>query len=75
MDTNNISTIAMWIASIICPMIAAYGIVIDPTLMTTLIAAIINIIIAVWSSRNPNTFKFLGNQKETIESEREDDGA
>lgn len=61
MDTNNISTIAMWIASIICPTIAAYGIIIDPTLMTTLIAAIINIIIAVWSSRNPNTFKFLGN--------------
>lgn len=63
--TGNISSIAMWIANIICPLLAGYGIIIDQNLIIPLIAAIINIIIGVWSSRNPNTFAFLGNQPNT----------
>lgn len=74
--TGNISSIAMWIANIICPLLAGYGIIIDQNLIIPLIAAIINIIIGVWSSRNPNTFAFLGNQpntKNTCECNNETD--
>ena len=56
--TNNLSTIAVWVWVIVSPYIADYF---TQDQFTTLFVAIIGLIIAVYSSYNPNTFKFLGN--------------
>ena len=48
-----------------------------PTMIVTCMilnpVGIITFIIAVWSSRNPNTFKFLGNAAPAPEEVGEDD--
>ena len=65
---GNISTIAAWIYSIIGPTyLATYGI--DQGIFTILLVIIIGVIINVWSSYNPNTFKVLGNNN-TCECEQ-----
>lgn len=56
-DTNiegNISTIAVWAYVILAPYIAQY-------VSQEVFIALVGIIIAIWSSANPNTFKFLKN--------------
>lgn len=60
-NTGNISTIATWVAIIIMPHLIKYGISIDQTTLITFLTSFITILIAIWSSCNPNTFKFLGN--------------
>jgi hypothetical protein len=60
---GNISTIAVWIYVLISPLLVKYGINIDEATFTTFFVALVGIILAVWSSYNPNTFKFLGNKK------------
>ena len=60
---GNISTIATWLGILLAPIIINYGIDIDQATLTTFIYTTILIIIAVWSSYNPNTFKFLKNNK------------
>ena len=70
MDINNTSTIATWIA--ICVMIIEVilkqlGIEIPHETVVMFVTGVITFIIAVWSSRNPNTFAFLGNQPQTAE--------
>ena len=63
-DTNfigNISTIATWISILIYPLIVQYGIEVDQETITTLTYTLIVIIIAIWSSANPNSFNFLKN--------------
>ena len=61
---GNISTIAAWLYDIIGPTyLAAYGI--DQGVFTVLMVIIVGVIINVWSSYNPNTFKFLGNNPTT----------
>ena len=68
---GNISTIAAWIYDIIGPTyLATYGI--DQGIFTILLVIIIGVIINVWSSYNPNTFKVLGNDN-TCECEQESD--
>lgn len=56
--TNNLSTIAVWVWVIVSPYIADYF---TQDQFVTLFVAIIGLILAVYSSYNPNTFKFLGN--------------
>lgn len=68
LTTGNISTFATWIYILISPLLIRYGIEVDETLFTTFITALIGIIIAVWSSKNPNTLKFLGNSKPEIDT-------
>ena len=68
---GNISTIATWLAILITPIIINYGIDIDQTTLTTFIYTGILIIIAVWSSYNPNTFKFLQNNKVFVVEDEE----
>ena len=53
---GNISTIAVWLYVILAPYIAQY-------ISQEVFLAIFGIIIAVWSSANPNTFKFLHNKE------------
>lgn len=68
---GNISTIATWLAILITPIIINYGIDIDQATLTTFIYTGILIIIAVWSSYNPNTFKFLKNNKVFVVEDEE----
>lgn len=74
MNIGNISTIANWISILLYPIVLKYGIDIDQAILTTFIYNLIVIMIAVWSSYNPNNFKFLKNFKEipvveTVEDE------
>ena len=66
---NNISTIATWISILITGILAYFGMELDLNALIPLISAIITFIIAVWSSKNPNTIPWLGNNKPTIEVE------
>ena len=52
--TGNISTIAVWIYVILAPYISQY-------ITQDVFLALIGIVIAVWSSANPNDFSFLNN--------------
>lgn len=57
---GNITTIVVWIANILLPYTVAYGI--DKDVLTSLLFTLIWFAFTVYSSANPNTFKFLGNQ-------------
>lgn len=64
-DTNlngNLSTIAVWIWVFISPYLTDY---ITQDQFSTLFVAIVGLIIALYSSYNPNSFKFLNNEKPT----------
>lgn len=74
LNIGNISTIATWISILLYPIIVKYGIEIDQEILTTFIYTLIVIAIAVFSSYNPNSLKFLKNFKEipTVETVDED---
>lgn len=59
--TNNISTIATFIAIAITAILACFGYTVDQAQLATVIMSIITLIIAIWSSKNPNTIQALGN--------------
>lgn len=61
METNNISTIATFIAICITGILAYFGYTVDQAQLATVIMSLITLIIAIWSSKNPNTLDFLGN--------------
>lgn len=61
---NNISTIAVWVYMIISPLLVKYGISIDQPTFTAFFVALVGVILAVWSSKNPNTFGILGNKED-----------
>lgn len=63
--TGNISTIATWISLTITVILSYFGVVIDQATLLPVVSGLITIIIAIWSSKNPNTFSFLGNQPHT----------
>ena len=67
MDTNNISTIATFIAICLTTILAYFGYTVDQAQATTVIMGVITLIIAIWSSRNPNTLSILGNAPEPID--------
>lgn len=82
LNTNNISTIATFIAIAITALLAYFGYTVDQAQLATVIMSIITLVIAVWSSKNPNTISALGNGPEPIDStepvlndEYESDGA
>lgn len=62
LNKENLSTIAVWIFTIIAPYISAY---ITQETFTTLFVALIGICLAVYSSKNPNNLEILGNQNNT----------
>ena len=63
METNNISTIATFAAIIITTLLAYFGYTVDQAQLTTVLMGGITLIIAVWSSKNPNNLEWLGNAK------------
>lgn len=69
LQTNNLSTIATWIALGITIILAYFGYETDYQTLLPVVSGIITFIIAVWSSRNPNDLKFLGNAPEPLETE------
>ena len=69
--TNNISTIATFIAIGITALLAYFGYTVDQAQLASVIMAIITLVIAVWSSKNPNTIAALGNAPEDDEDDRQ----
>lgn len=72
MDINNSTTIATWtgiivlIIEVICK---HFGITIPHETVVMFVTGVITFIIAIISSRNPNTFGFLGNAPTPVASE------
>ena len=69
METNNISTIATFAAICITTILAYFGYTVDQAQLATVLMSIITLVIAVWSSKNPNTLKCLGNAPAEIDTE------
>ena len=63
-NTNNISTIATFIAIALTALLAYFGYTVDQGQLATVLMSIITLVIAVWSSKNPNTIAALGNAPE-----------
>ena len=72
METNNVSTIATWtgiivlIIEVICK---HFAVDIPHETIVMFVTGVITFIIAIWSSRNPNTLKWLGNAPAPVASE------
>ena len=69
METNNISTIATFIAICLTMILAYFGYTVDQTQLATVIMSVITLIIAIWSSKNPNTLACFGNQPKVDSTE------
>ena len=69
MDTNNLSTIAIFLAICITGILAYFGYTVDQAQLATVLMSVITLIIAIWSSKNPNTLAFLGNAPTPVETE------
>lgn len=69
METNNISTIATFAAIIITTILAYFGYTVDQAQLATVLMSIITLVIAIWSSKNPNTLEVLGNKPQPVASE------
>ena len=68
METNNISTIATFLAICLTGILAYFGYTVDQAQLATVLMSVITLIIAVWSSKNPNTLEILGNAPEPIDN-------
>lgn len=64
METNNISTIATFAAICITGILAYFGYTVDQAQLAPVLMSIITLVIAIWSSKNPNTLACLGNAEE-----------
>ena len=69
METNNISTIATFAAICLTTILAYFGYTVDQAQATTVLMGVISLVIAIWSSKNPNTIKWLGNAPEPVDAE------
>lgn len=56
----NVSTIAVVVYGVLSPFLAQY---LSADEFSALIIAILSIVLAIYSAKNPNTFKVLGNDK------------
>lgn len=66
METNNISTIATFLAICLTGILAYFGYTVDQAQLAAVLMSVITLIIAIWSSKNPNTLSWLGNSKPEI---------
>ena len=66
METNNISTIATFLAICITGILAYFGYTVDQAQLATVLMSVLTLIIAIWSSRNPNTLAVFGNAKTPV---------
>ena len=69
METNNISTIATFIAICLTAILGYFGYTVDQAQVASVVMAVITLIIAIWSSKNPNTLACLGNAVEAEDEE------
>lgn len=69
METNNISTIATFLAICLTGILAYFGYTVDQAQLATVLMSVITLIIAIWSSKNPNTIPWLGNAPTPVEAE------
>ncbi|MBR3213323.1 MAG: hypothetical protein IKF79_02290 [Methanosphaera sp.] len=69
MDTNNLSTIATFLAICITGILAYFGYTVDQAQLATVLMSVITLIIAIWSSKNPNTLACLANAPEPVETD------
>lgn len=66
---ENVSTLATWIGIAILPFAIELGIDLDQATITAIVATIIVLAIAIYSSLNPNKIDSLGNtDKNTIDT-------
>ena len=63
---GNLSTILVWVYVIIAPYIATY---MSQDQFVTIMTAIVGLIVTIWSAYNPNSFGFLGNAPEPMQTE------
>lgn len=61
---GNITTIITWVCFLILPYVATYGITHEQ--LVALVSAIVGIIYAIYNSKHPNNFEFLGNNTEEM---------
>ena len=54
---------------LISPLLVKYGYNINQEVFVGALTGIIGLILAIWSSKNPNTIKILGNSPTTINTE------
>jgi len=62
---GNITTIATWLAILLTIILTQLGIEIDQGMLVSFCSGLITLCIAIYSSKHPNTFEFLGNQDDT----------
>ena len=58
---GNLSTLLVWVYVLIAPYIATY---MSQDQFVTIMTAVVGLIVTVWSAYHPNSFQFLGNEKE-----------
>ena len=61
LTTNNISTIATFIAICLTAILSYFGYNVEQAQIVPVVMGVITLIIAIWSSKNPNTIAALGN--------------
>lgn len=69
LDKNNLSTIFVFVYMLIAPILVKYGYEINQELFVSAMVAIVGLLGAIFSAKNPNTLGVFGNDKPTVESE------
>ena len=69
MDKNNISTIATFLAICLTGILAYFGYTVDQAQLAAVLMSVITLLIAIWSSNNPNTMACFGNAPEPVNAE------
>ena len=67
-DINNLSTIFVFIYMLIAPILVKYGYEINQEIFVSAMVAIVGLIMAIISARNPNTIAALGNSDDNNDS-------
>jgi hypothetical protein len=68
-DKNNLSTIFVFVYMLIAPLLVKYGYEINQEVFVSAMVAIVGLIGAIYSAKNPNTIPALGNAPEKATGE------
>ena len=63
-DKNNLSTIFVFVYMLISPILIKYGYEINQEIFVSTMVAIVGLIGAIYSAKNPNKMSILGNAPE-----------
>lgn len=61
MEKENLSTIFVFIYMLIAPILVNYGYEINQEIFVSAMVAIVGLLSAIYSAKNPNTFQVFGN--------------